>query len=247
MHTHIRTTPPNTRSCTGTVTNAQHNQESIELAVKEMDRLGLKHSGGGVYFGQLLGMADALTFTLGQNGCARPAPAPRVCEQSCGFRDTNMEAHTRTPLYSRNRTPTHSLSHSLTHTVTHWHTPAPPPGMMRSSTCPTGPSQRCEPPAAPRSRHTPAVGRMPSRRPEARPATLPCARRAAPPRLRRARCAVLPRPAPRGADTNPHHAAAARAARRRRAGSAIPGAPRAGEQRHRAGRRGRAPDGDAAI
>jgi len=33
-----------------------------------MHRLGLPPSGGGVYFGQLLGMADALTFTLGQNG-----------------------------------------------------------------------------------------------------------------------------------------------------------------------------------
>ena len=33
-----------------------------------MRRLGLPATGGGVYFGQLLGMADALTFTLGQNG-----------------------------------------------------------------------------------------------------------------------------------------------------------------------------------
>jgi hypothetical protein len=37
----------------------QHNQESIELAVAEMQRLGLPPSGGGVYFGQLLGMAGA--------------------------------------------------------------------------------------------------------------------------------------------------------------------------------------------
>jgi proline dehydrogenase len=29
---------------------------------------GLSPTGGGVYFGQLLGMADNLTFTLGQHG-----------------------------------------------------------------------------------------------------------------------------------------------------------------------------------
>lgn len=29
---------------------------------------GLSPSGGGVYFGQLLGMADNLSFTLGQHG-----------------------------------------------------------------------------------------------------------------------------------------------------------------------------------
>jgi proline dehydrogenase len=29
---------------------------------------GLSPSGGGVYFGQLLGMSDNLTFTLGQHG-----------------------------------------------------------------------------------------------------------------------------------------------------------------------------------
>jgi hypothetical protein len=40
-----------------------------------MGRLGLPASGGGVYFGQLLGMADALTFTLGQNGCVSSAAA----------------------------------------------------------------------------------------------------------------------------------------------------------------------------
>ncbi|KIZ00008.1 proline dehydrogenase [Monoraphidium neglectum] len=47
---------------------ASHNQDSIEQAVQEMHRLGLPPTGGGVYFGQLLGMADSLTFTLGQNG-----------------------------------------------------------------------------------------------------------------------------------------------------------------------------------
>ena len=33
-----------------------------------MRALGIPAAGGGVYFGQLLGMADALTFTLGQHG-----------------------------------------------------------------------------------------------------------------------------------------------------------------------------------
>ena len=58
--------PPNTPS--PPPKHRQHNQGSIELAVSEMRRLGLPATGGGVYFGQLLGMADALTFTLGQNG-----------------------------------------------------------------------------------------------------------------------------------------------------------------------------------
>lgn len=46
---------------------ATHNQQSIENAVALMKQLGLPPSSG-VYFGQLLGMADHLSFTLGQNG-----------------------------------------------------------------------------------------------------------------------------------------------------------------------------------
>ncbi|GAB4819231.1 hypothetical protein N2152v2_006277 [Parachlorella kessleri] len=46
---------------------ATHSQESIEKAVALMGELGLPPSSG-VYFGQLLGMADHLSFTLGQNG-----------------------------------------------------------------------------------------------------------------------------------------------------------------------------------
>ena len=46
---------------------ASHNQRSVELAVAGMDELGLRPNDG-VYFGQLLGMADNLTFTLGANG-----------------------------------------------------------------------------------------------------------------------------------------------------------------------------------
>lgn len=46
---------------------ASHNQNSVELAVKTMNELKLPPSVG-VYFGQLLGMSDHLTFSLGENG-----------------------------------------------------------------------------------------------------------------------------------------------------------------------------------
>lgn len=46
---------------------ASHNQRSIERAVEGMARLGLPPSAG-VYYGQLLGMADHLTYTLGAHG-----------------------------------------------------------------------------------------------------------------------------------------------------------------------------------
>jgi hypothetical protein len=69
-------TPPTTAPC------SQHNQDSIEQAVQEMHRLGLPPTGGGVYFGQLLGMADSLTFTLGQNGCAEAGLDWRACSRT---------------------------------------------------------------------------------------------------------------------------------------------------------------------
>lgn len=47
---------------------ASHNQVSIERAVAGMAQRGLPPSGSGVYFGQLLGMSDNLSFTLGHNG-----------------------------------------------------------------------------------------------------------------------------------------------------------------------------------
>ncbi|KAL6772171.1 PDY2 [Auxenochlorella protothecoides x Auxenochlorella symbiontica] len=46
---------------------ATHNQASIEAAVAAMEERGLGPQAG-VYFGQLLGMADNLTFVLGQHG-----------------------------------------------------------------------------------------------------------------------------------------------------------------------------------
>jgi len=47
---------------------ASHNQASIEKTIAAMARLGLDPKGSKVYFGQLLGMADHLTFTLGARG-----------------------------------------------------------------------------------------------------------------------------------------------------------------------------------
>lgn len=46
---------------------ASHNQESVERAVSTMARLGIPPNKG-VYFGQLLGMSDHLTFALGRSG-----------------------------------------------------------------------------------------------------------------------------------------------------------------------------------
>ncbi len=46
---------------------ATHNQASIEATVALMGQLGIEPAAPGVSFGQLLGMADHLTFTLGRN------------------------------------------------------------------------------------------------------------------------------------------------------------------------------------
>jgi proline dehydrogenase len=47
---------------------ASHNQRSVELAISEMTKAKIHPKEGGVYFGQLLGMSDHLTFTLGKCG-----------------------------------------------------------------------------------------------------------------------------------------------------------------------------------
>lgn len=47
---------------------ATHNPESIQLVVDGMQQLDLPPKTSGVYFGQLMGMADNLTFVLGRNG-----------------------------------------------------------------------------------------------------------------------------------------------------------------------------------
>lgn len=47
---------------------ASHNQYSMAHAVKEMAKFDLSPADSGVYFGQLLGMSDHLTYTLGVHG-----------------------------------------------------------------------------------------------------------------------------------------------------------------------------------
>ena len=47
---------------------ASHNQASVEAAVALMHDLDMHPTQSGVHFGQLLGMADHLTYTLGGNG-----------------------------------------------------------------------------------------------------------------------------------------------------------------------------------
>jgi len=45
---------------------ASHNQASVEYTLQEIEKLNLPKEN--IYFGQLLGMADNLTFNLGRNG-----------------------------------------------------------------------------------------------------------------------------------------------------------------------------------
>ena len=47
---------------------ATHNQESVEHAVGLMHKLDMNPKESGVFFGQLMGMSDPLTFVLGKNG-----------------------------------------------------------------------------------------------------------------------------------------------------------------------------------
>jgi proline dehydrogenase len=47
---------------------ASHNQRSVEKTIEAMAEAQIDPATGGVYFGQLLGMADHLTFTLGNAG-----------------------------------------------------------------------------------------------------------------------------------------------------------------------------------
>lgn len=49
---------------------ATHNEESVRLAAKRMDELGIDKDGGSVCFGQLLGMCDHVSLTLAQEGYA---------------------------------------------------------------------------------------------------------------------------------------------------------------------------------
>lgn len=55
---------------------ATHNQASIEHAVSLMRKLGIRRRDG-VSFGQLLGMADNITFPLGTGGYKVSLPHPQ--------------------------------------------------------------------------------------------------------------------------------------------------------------------------
>ncbi|CAK4084831.1 unnamed protein product [Aphanomyces euteiches] len=44
---------------------ASHNEESVQKTVAKMDALSIPRTNGGVYFGQLLGMCDHVSYTLG--------------------------------------------------------------------------------------------------------------------------------------------------------------------------------------
>jgi len=53
------------RDATAEVLVATHNQESCEIAAKRMKEYKIEPASGKVYFAQLLGMSDNITFTLG--------------------------------------------------------------------------------------------------------------------------------------------------------------------------------------
>ena len=61
---------------------ATHNQASIEHAVALMHELGIDPQGH-VYFGQLLGMSDALTYVLGAGSLPGALYAARCCCCRC--------------------------------------------------------------------------------------------------------------------------------------------------------------------
>lgn len=46
---------------------ASHNEKSVVNTVQQMQDIGISRATGGVYFGQLLGMCDHVSYTLGAN------------------------------------------------------------------------------------------------------------------------------------------------------------------------------------
>lgn len=49
---------------------ASHNEKTVLHVTKRMEELNIPKRGGGVYFGQLLGMCDHVSFSLGRCGYA---------------------------------------------------------------------------------------------------------------------------------------------------------------------------------
>lgn len=50
---------------------ASHNEESVRRAAERMEELGIDRDGGSVCFGQLLGMCDHVSLTLGEHSLTR--------------------------------------------------------------------------------------------------------------------------------------------------------------------------------
>ena len=46
---------------------ASHNEESVRLTTTWMEERGISKESGGIYFGQLLGMCDHVSFSLGHD------------------------------------------------------------------------------------------------------------------------------------------------------------------------------------
>lgn len=73
-HTHsnynrcVRMAIQETATAGAEVMVASHNQYSVEMAVRHMHDFGMKPGECGVFFGQLLGMADHLSYVLGRHG-----------------------------------------------------------------------------------------------------------------------------------------------------------------------------------
>lgn len=56
------------RHPTAEVLVASHNESTVKYVTRLMDELSIPRAGGGVYFGQLLGMCDHVSFSLGHCG-----------------------------------------------------------------------------------------------------------------------------------------------------------------------------------
>ena len=70
---------------------ASHNQKSIERAVSLMHEIGVEPSQSGIYFGQLLGMADHLSFILGRNSYRVSAALQHLVEYQVAFQSATVK------------------------------------------------------------------------------------------------------------------------------------------------------------
>ncbi|KAI8343521.1 FAD-linked oxidoreductase-like protein [Chlamydoabsidia padenii] len=70
LHEHQETTHQSLSATTAPIVFmvASHNRDSIVQTVEEMDRQGVSAKSGVVHFGQLFGMQDQISYSLGKNG-----------------------------------------------------------------------------------------------------------------------------------------------------------------------------------